>query len=125
VIAFDQDNERIYSGAASDWGAAQDKKLIERGAAGASDLGQALAALQTSRVVIVTDGVMTAGGERAQLEAALKRFERADIVLAGGIRDEDLAAALARASKHAGTVVDLADGGEQIAAALAEPVLTD
>ena len=42
-------HEAIYSGAARGYGDAQDKALVERGAAGASDLGQALAAISAAR----------------------------------------------------------------------------
>jgi len=48
VIAFDQDHEAIYRGAASGWGDTQDQKLTDRGAAGASDLQQVLRGLNVS-----------------------------------------------------------------------------
>ena len=129
VIAFDQDHQAIYRGAARGWGDAEDQKLVERGAAGASDLAQALHAVHGARrVVIVTDGVITAGAEHAELAAAVKatKAERVDIVLAGGLRDDAVAAELARAgSEHAGAVLDLDDGAAIVAAALAQPVRVD
>src|SRR5439155_11730032 len=75
------------------------------------------------RIVVIGDGLMTAGAERAALEAAMKRFARVDVVLAGGIRDDDLAAALVRAGHPAGAVLDLAD--DDAVAALGQPVLVD
>ncbi len=131
VVAFDQDAQRIFSGRAADWGAAQDKQLIERGAAGASDLGQALAFVEhpAKRVVIVTDGVITAGAEAADLAkraGQLAGVDRLDVVLAGGIRDDELATTLVRAHlPHAGAVLDLDAGADAVAARLAAPVLTD
>ena len=91
VIAFDQDHETIYKGTAGGWGDAADRKLVDRGAAGASDLAQVLKGLNvSSRLVVVTDGVITAGLEHEGLAAAAKAVgaERVDIVLAGGIRDD-------------------------------------
>nr|HEX4315897.1 VIT domain-containing protein [Kofleriaceae bacterium] len=137
VIAFDQDTAPIYSGPANGYGAAHDKALFERGAAGASDLEQALAAIPSQskggamrRVLVVTDGVMTAGAtgaDLAALAAKLDRVDRIDVALAGGIRDEAAATALVRAKlPHAGAVLDLdADGPAATAVALAEPVLLD
>jgi hypothetical protein len=129
VVAFDQDSEVIYDGPAAGYGEAADKKLIERGAAGASDLGQALAALKdpSARVVVITDGVMTAGDERAALiedVKKLKKVDRLDVIVAGGIRDEELAGALVHAGlPHAGAVIDLDE--TDVADALGAPVLVD
>lgn len=128
VVAFDQDAEMIYRGPASGFGAVQLKKLVERGAAGASDLGQALAFVGKGgekRVVVVTDGVVTAGSDGADLvkKVAASGAERLDVVLAGGIRDEALAKQLVRATPKAGTVLD-ADR-DDVVAALAQPIATD
>jgi len=130
VFAFDQDHEQVFSGRAGDWGDAQDKKLVERGAAGASDLAQALAAIggqAKSRVVVVTDGVITAGAEHAELVATAKQLktDRIDVVLAGGIRDDVAATELVRALPHAGAVLDFEDGAEEVASELAQPVRVD
>jgi len=129
VIAFDQDRQTIYRGAASGWGDGEDQKLIERGAAGASNLAQAVSGVQSaSRLVVVTDGVITAGAEHAELVAAVKaaKAERVDIVLAGGLRDDATAAELVRAgSEHAGAVLDLDDGAGVVTEALAQPVRVD
>jgi tetratricopeptide (TPR) repeat protein len=133
VIAFDQDTQAIYSGPASGFGDAQVTALIARGAAGASDLSQALAKLQAprERVVIVSDGVVTAGTEGAELTAKLKalaskKVERVDVVLAGGIRDEALAMSLVTAGlPRTGAVLDLDQGSGDVVAGIGERVMTD
>jgi hypothetical protein len=110
VVAFDQDCELVFEGRAAEFGEASARKLALRGAAGATDLGQVLAwiadgarrkALQP-RVVIVGDGVITAGAEGRELQAAVARLaaahvERLDVVLAGGLRDDRAAALLVKA----------------------------
>ena len=129
VVAFDQDRQTIYRGAASGWGDAEDQKLVDRGAAGASDLAQALRGVESkSRLVVVTDGVITAGAEHAELVAAVKaaKAERVDLVLAGGLRDDAAAAELVRAgTERAGAVLDLDDGAGVVATALGQPVRVD
>jgi outer membrane protein OmpA-like peptidoglycan-associated protein len=135
VIAFDQDCELVFDGRAADFGDAEVGKLLLRGAAGASDPGQALAWIASRRgrpeprVVIVGDGVITAGAEGRDLQArvlqlAASRVERVDVVLAGGLRDDKAAALLVRAGlPRTGAVLDLAT--DPVAAALGEPVSTD
>jgi uncharacterized protein YfaP (DUF2135 family) len=133
IVAFDQDVEPIFRGTARELGDAADRQLLERGAAGASDLGQALASLDSpeSRVVIVSDGVITAGAEHADLQAAIKalaarKVERVDVVLAGGLRDDEAAAELVHAGlPRAGAVLDLDRGSDDVATALGQPVLVD
>jgi len=131
IVAFDQDAEPIYSGAAGEF--TDTKKLIERGAAGASDLGQALAYVGAhqplQRVVVVTDGVITAGEEGADLQKDVKalgqaKVDRIDFVLAGGLRDDQAMTALVRTGlPHAGTVLDL--DTDPVAKALGEAVMLD
>jgi hypothetical protein len=129
VIAFDQTSQVIYSGAASGYGDPHDKLLVARGAAGASNLAGAITALRSPhpRLVIVTDGVMTVGPETAPLVAQIEQraFERVDVVLSGGIRDERLATAVARAAAKSGDVLDLDRGSKSVATALGESVLVD
>ena len=131
VIAFDQDSEQIFDGASNAYGDAEDAKLLARGAAGASNLAQIVAVLGPiahRRVVVVTDGVMTAGPDTPTLVAAIAKLpiDRLDVVLAGGIRDERLAASIVRAGlPHAGDVYDLDRGVAGVASGLAEPVSVD
>ncbi|MDB4959100.1 MAG: putative signal peptide protein [Myxococcales bacterium] len=130
VIAFDQDSQPIFDGAAADYGQAEDTTLLARGAAGASNIAQVIEKLSKPhrRVVIVTDGVVTAGPATPALVGAIKKLpiDRLDVVLAGGIRDERLAASIARAGlPHAGDVYDLDRGIQTVAAGLGEPVMVD
>ena len=102
VVAFDQEVAPLYQGLASGFGEAQSKTLRSRRALGASNVALALKYVQgkpTARVVLVTDGVMTAGViEGPNLIAALLKVkaagvQRLDAITVGGLRDE---AALAR-----------------------------
>jgi len=129
VIAFDQDTQKIFDGRAAEYNDAAETALLARGAAGASNLAQAITSITPhERVVVVTDGVLTAGPDTPALVASIKQLkaQRLDVVLAGGIRDERLAASIARAGlPQAGDVLDLDRGAAQVAAALGQPVLTD
>jgi hypothetical protein len=122
VVAFDQDAELVFEGRAAELGDAHVRKLAERGAAGASDVGQVLAWLAgrgkaRPRAVLIGDGVITAGVEGRDLQARVAQLaragvERLDVVLAGGLRDERAAALLVRAGlPRAGAVLDLDGGG--------------
>ena len=102
VVAFDQEVAPLYSGAASGFGDAQAKTLRSRKALGASNLELALQYLQgkpAARVVVITDGVLTAGvTEGVNLTAQLLKaksagVQRLDAITVGGLRDD---AALAR-----------------------------
>jgi len=120
VAAYDQVVEPIYEGPAAGFGADALGRMRQRLALGASDLGAALAwagpqakAQGLTRVVLVTDGVPTAGettGEKLRaLTASLKEagVERLDAIAVGGIRDDDLLRSLANAGlPHGGVVVD-------------------
>jgi hypothetical protein len=131
VVAFDQDTQPIFSGRAAEWTAAHRRSLFTRGPAGASDLGQAIAWLGShaphARLMLLGDGVITAGAKPEQVVAAVKTLgvERVDVVLAGGIRDDQLATQLVRASKRPGAVLDLDAGVAGVAAGLAEKMLVD
>ncbi len=120
VAAFDQSVQLVHDGPASGFGAAQLKALKDRRALGASDASKALAwALERGkktprdRVVLVSDGVFTAGDvEGDQLLAAVARLrdvgvQRLDAVAVGGIRDEAMLKRLATARlPSAGAVFD-------------------
>ncbi|MFN0246172.1 MAG: VIT domain-containing protein [Kofleriaceae bacterium] len=132
VLAFDQDTQSIYSGPASGFGAAHVQALITRGAAGASDLSQALGKVggnNAQRVVVITDGVFTAGAFGADLTAKLKAMagtERVDVVLTGGIRDAAVAKSLVTAGMpRTGAVVDLDQSIGEVASAIGERVMSD
>lgn len=107
VAAFDQALAPIYDGPARDFGQAELKTLRERGAMGASDLQGALSGLArpgllSERVLLVGDGVATAGElDAAPLAEALralqaKGVQRFDALVDGGIVDAELLNQLTR-----------------------------
>lgn len=111
VSAFDQDAEPFYKGLASGWGDDDVRRMLERRAEGASNLELAFARVAEryqgqsvfDRMLIVSDGVVTAGSDRndvlrAQLaKLAALGIQRADVLAVGGIRDDARLGALARA----------------------------
>jgi hypothetical protein len=133
VAAFDQGVDTIYEGPASGWAAAGAARLRARQALGASDLAGALAFARTkargskgTRVVLVTDGVPTAGTtDPAALREAVKALgtagvDRLDAVAVGGIRDDALLRSLVTAGlARDGVVIDGARGAEAAARRLA------
>jgi len=129
IAAFDQEVVPIFEGRASDFGEAEMARLRSRRPLGASDLGKALgwlgdrmakAGRKYPRVLLVTDGVATAGDtEGRALKAAVKALgsrgvERLDVLAVGGLRDE--------ATLRELTTGNLAHDGQRIdgAAPLAE-----
>ena len=118
VAGFDQATEVVYEGAAGGFGEAHLRKLLDRGALGASNLEGALAwargrSASYKRLLIVTDGVATAGKTTAaELRQAAKALgetgiRRIDALAIGGIRDEALLKALVTSGlKDDGAVVD-------------------
>ncbi len=119
VAAFDQEVVPLFAGKASAALGVVGKRIVARGALGASDLGRALAGLELSgksrrsRVLLVTDGVATAGeitadNLRARV-AALGRVgvQRLDVLAVGGIRDDVMLSRLVTAGlAHDGVVLD-------------------
>jgi hypothetical protein len=127
-IAFDQDVEEIYRGSARSFSLRDKGKLLERGALGASDLEQALAYLAAKpdgheRVLLISDGVLTAGEDNTlRLREAVTKLSahgvrRLDALVEGGIRDE--------ATLHALTHAGLASAGKVLDARLSRSTLTD
>jgi hypothetical protein len=118
VTCFDQELQLAYQGTIGGFDEAARDKIRARRALGASDLGAALAAIakdehRWGRVLVVTDGIATAGAiEGAPLGkrvAALAQagVERLDAIVAGGVRDADRLAALVTGGlPHAGVVID-------------------
>ncbi|HEV7785128.1 MAG TPA: VIT domain-containing protein, partial [Thermoanaerobaculia bacterium] len=103
IAAFDQEVVPVFEGRAGDFGEAEKARLRSRRPLGASDLGKALGWLgermakrgrKYPRVLLVTDGVATAGDiEGRALKAAVKALgsrgvERLDVLAVGGLRDE-------------------------------------
>ncbi len=107
VASFDQEVTPIYSGKISNIGDRVRSGLLARRALGASDLDGALGylvntppKLKHTRVLLVSDGVATAGETSAdKLRARVKALsslgvERLDVLAVGGIRDDALLARL-------------------------------
>ncbi|HXO29185.1 MAG TPA: VIT domain-containing protein [Thermoanaerobaculia bacterium] len=103
VAAFDQEVAPIYDGELGGFGAAEARRLLERRPLGATDLHRALSWLagrlarggrDVRRVLLVTDGVATAGEtETRALKATVRALgaagvERLDVLATGGLRDE-------------------------------------
>jgi len=120
VAAFDQDVVPIYTGRASAVGSTMRERLVQRGALGASDLDRALGWVagaagkgKRARVLLVTDGVATAGATGAdKLRGRVRSLasagvERLDVLAVGGIREDALLARLATAGlPRDGVVLD-------------------
>jgi hypothetical protein len=100
VAAFDQEVAPVFEGEAGAFGESELSRLASRRPLGASDLNGALTWLaerlhgKYPRVLLVTDGVATAGETETQaLKAAVralgaKGVERLDVLAVGGLRDE-------------------------------------
>lgn len=130
VAAFDQETVSLYKGPGKGFGEAAARALADRAPLGASDLGQALAWAKGKgkrRVIVVTDGMATAGAEASALPAQVlgTGAERLDVVLVGGIRDTSLAATLAQAGlPRAGAVLALDRGPAEVARRLSLATVT-
>ncbi|WP_437485432.1 AgmX/PglI C-terminal domain-containing protein [Sorangium sp. So ce1014] len=124
VACYDQTVTPIFDGPASAFGEAELRRIRERQALGASDLGRALRwagerarARGQRRVVLLSDGIATAGevapsalrGAAAALRDA--GVERLDAVALGGIRDEAVLRQVVTAGlPRDGAVIDGARG---------------
>lgn len=130
VVAFDQDLETIYEGTARGWDDVARKKLAERRALGASDPVSALGWLAKKggydRIVLVGDGVVTAGatdGEALRKAVRATGARRLDAVALGGIRDADTLGRMVTAGlAQRGMVIDGDDGAQEIARRLTRRV---
>jgi hypothetical protein len=137
VAAFDQEVVPIFEGRADGFDAAARRTLAARRPLGASDPGRALAWLgerlprhgnRYPRVLLVTDGVATAGAtETRDLKAAVKALgergvERLDVLAVGGLRDEGVMRELVTGNlAHDGQRIDGGAPLAEIARRLALP----
>ncbi len=121
IAAFDQEVVPIFEGTAAGFGPEESQRLAARRPLGASDLQGALTWLgdhlgrsgKYPRVLLVTDGVATAGDtETRALRAAVqalggKGVERLDALAVGGLRDEAVLRELTTGNlKHDGQRLD-------------------
>jgi Vault protein inter-alpha-trypsin domain len=130
IAAFDQEVAPIYDGELGGFGAAAARRLLDRRPLGATDLHRALGWLaarldrgghDVGRVLLITDGVATAGEtEPRALEAAVRALgaagvERLDVLAAGGLRDEAALRELTAGNLvHDGARIDGAASGAEI-----------
>jgi len=126
VWAFDQEVVQIYRGKAGGFGEKEGQILVDRGAMGASNLDDALSHLTTAgvanRLLVISDGVVTAGEQDANaLRTRVQQLEsvgvqRLDVLVDGGLRDADLLAELVTAGlPHDGTVAEATDPASVVA----------
>jgi len=134
VACFDQEVAPIYSGRAGGFGDKEVAAIVARSALGASDFEQALTyatdearRTKAKRVVLVGDGVATAGETDAQkLKEKVERMrdagvERMDAIAAGGIRDDGFLRTVVRGVlDRDGVVLDAKLGAEALARRLGE-----
>jgi outer membrane protein OmpA-like peptidoglycan-associated protein len=134
LACFDQEVVDIYRGDMRGFRPQALAEIAARGALGASDIEGALrfaaeagpkAGARYSRVVIVTDGLVSAGSnDPSALRAEAARLakagvERLDVIAPGGARDEGILRALVNAGlAKEGAVIDGRLSGEAIAARL-------
>ncbi|MCB9705546.1 MAG: hypothetical protein H6711_26995 [Myxococcales bacterium] len=99
VLCFDQDVEQVFSGPASSFSADAQQAILRRAALGASDLGGALKWVAEhpnghGRVLVVSDGIVTAGeSESDDIHTVAKSLgaagvQRIDAIVDGGVQDE-------------------------------------
>jgi hypothetical protein len=116
VLCFDQTTTEIHNGPASELGPAQLDRISTRRPLGASDLRRALAAVAAapcSRVLVISDGIATAGpSELGELEDAARALasagvQRIDAIVDGGIQDASTLKTITTADlPQSGIVVD-------------------
>ncbi|MGH1340357.1 MAG: VIT domain-containing protein [Nannocystales bacterium] len=133
VIPFDQSvGAPVYSGALSGYAdSAASARLRSRGALGASNVGRALAAAAKqshARVVLVTDGMLTAGArDAAGLRNSLLRVSKAgaqrlDVIASRDLQDDTVLHNLVTtALPQDGVVVDASQSIEAVAMRLLRP----
>ena len=134
VGCFDQEVVQIYEGMAGGFGDKEVDSIIARSALGASDFERALGwageqarRTKAKRVVLVGDGVATAGETDAQkLKVKVERLrdagiERMDAIAVGGIRDDAFLRTVVRGVlDRDGVVLDAKLGPDALARRLGE-----
>lgn len=134
VACFDQEIVQAYDGPASGFGDKERDAILARGALGASDVEQAIAwaadaakRAKSKRVIVVGDGVATAGETDAQrLRDKVQALrdagvERMDAIAVGGIRDDAFLRTVVRGVlDRDGVVLDAKLGADALARRLGE-----
>jgi len=134
VGCFDQEVVSVYEGKAAGFGDKETDAIVARGALGASDFEQALgwateqaSRTKAKRVVLVGDGVATAGETDGQkLKEKVEKMRaagvtRMDAIAAGGIRDDAFLRTIVRGVlDRDGVVLDAKLGADALARRLGE-----
>lgn len=130
VGCVDQGVFLAHDGPAREWGAAGAARVRDRGALGASDLARGLGwaaglaqARGIGRVVVLSDGVATAGPTGADAivrasDPASRGVRRVDVVGFGSARDDSVLRALSRSGAHPGALLDASTGPARVLAGL-------
>ncbi|MEZ4383317.1 MAG: VIT domain-containing protein [Nannocystaceae bacterium] len=137
VLAFDQEVVPVFSGPASSFTGDAQQQLLRRGALGASDLSGALEWVAGhpnghARVLVVSDGIVTAGDSEAEdvrkAANALGKggVTRVDAIVDGGIQDALLLRQLTTADlAKAGIVADADKAPKEVASRILRATLAD
>ncbi|MDF2696924.1 MAG: hypothetical protein K0S65_5307, partial [Labilithrix sp.] len=134
VACFDQEVAPMFEGKARDFGQKEVTAIVARGALGASDFEQALVwaaeeskKAKAARVILVTDGVATAGetdGQKLKAKVEALRTSgvtRMDAIATGGIRDDGFLRTVVRGVlDRDGVVLDAKLGADALARRLGE-----
>jgi len=134
VASFDQTVDPVFEGTARTLTDGALARIVDRGALGASDLGAAIdwagraaPRVGAKRVIILTDGVATAGRTGAAelgthvRDLAKAGIERVDTIALGGIRDEAVLRRLVTIGlPHDGAVIDGASSLTEVKRRLGE-----
>ncbi len=136
VAAFDQEYQRVFRGTLGAFKARDLQRIRDRHPLGASNLDLALRSLARAkesyrRVLLITDGVVTAGRSRkrgfVERVAGLEQMgaRRLDVLVVGGIRDEAGLKALVRgALPQAGLTLDASSPSSELVRRLRLPTLS-
>ncbi|MEZ4448977.1 MAG: VIT domain-containing protein [Nannocystaceae bacterium] len=137
VVCFDQSAETVFAGKASSFSGDAQQVILTRGALGASDLAGALRWLgadkggPSPRVLVVSDGIVTAGETEADaIRAAALDLQRAgvtriDAIVDGGIQDAQMLAQLTNAGlPQAGIVANARQAPALLASRLLRSTLS-
>lgn len=134
VACFDQEVVSVFRGKTSEFGDKEEQAIVARGALGASDFERAIAwagararDAKATRVILVTDGVATAGETDAQkLRTKVEALRgagvaRMDAIATGGIRDDGFLRTVVRGVlDRDGVVLDAKLGPTALARRLGE-----